>query len=162
MYREIVFIHVLASIIFFMAHGASAAMAFRLRHEKSLERIRALLDLSRAAVPVAYYALMSLVLAGIAAGLMGNWFSQGWIWASMALLVFLWFGMVGYAVRFYTPVRKAVGLPYRNHSGEQPAGEPASAEEIAALIQASRPALLAGSSFILIVIILWLMMFKPF
>ncbi|MFN8374440.1 MAG: hypothetical protein U0694_16380 [Anaerolineae bacterium] len=162
MYRWVVFLHVLSAIAFFMAHGASAVMSFQLKREKSLERIRAILDLSNAALPMAYFAIMGLLLAGIAAGIMGNWFSRGWIWAALVLLVALWFGMHAYAFKYYTPIRKAVGLPYHDPKGDQPGGTPASDEEIQAAIQASNPLLLGGVSLTLIALILWLMMFKPF
>lgn len=162
MYQWVVFVHILSALVFFMAHGASAAMAFRLKQEKDLERIKAVLDLSSAALPVMYSALMLLVLAGIIAGVMAHWFSFGWIWAALVLLVVLWGVMQFYATRFYTPIRKAVGLPWRDGSKEHEAGEPASSAEIAAAIQASNPMLLAGASFALIAVILWLMVFKPF
>ena len=136
-------------------------MAFRLKQETDLERIKAVLDLSSAVLPVMYSALMLLVLAGIIAGVMAHWFSFGWIWVALVLLVVLWGVMQFYATRFYTPIRKAVGLPWRDNK-EHEAGEPASSAEIAAAIQASNPKLLAGASFALIAVILWLMVFKPF
>ena len=111
MYRWLVFAHILSAFAFFMAHGASAVMAFRLKREKNLERIKAILDLSNAALPVMYFSVMFLVLAGIGAGIMGNWFSMGWIWVALVLLVGVWFGMHAYAFKYYTPIRKAVGLP---------------------------------------------------
>ena len=162
MYRWLVFVHILSAFAFFMAHGASAVMAFRLKREKNLERIKAILDLSNAALPVMYFSVMILVLAGIGAGIMGNWFSMGWIWVALVLLVGVWFGMHAYAFKYYTPIRKAVGLPYHHPEGDKPAGEPASQAEIEAAINASNPALLGGISFALIAVILWLMMFKPF
>lgn len=161
MYQWLVFLHILAALAFFMVHGASAVMAFRLRQERQLERIRAILDMSNAALPVAYMALGVLVLAGIGAGIMGGWFRMGWIWASLVLLVIMWFGMHYYAFRFYTPIRKAVGLPYRDGQ-EHPAEPPASEEEITALIQMANPLVLAGFSFAVVGVILWLMVFKPF
>jgi small-conductance mechanosensitive channel len=162
MYRWVVFLHILSAFAFFMAHGASALMAFRLRRERGIDRIRAILDLSNAALPAAYLSLMVLVLAGIAAGAMGHWFSQGWIWTAIVLLVVLWIGMFMYASRFYAPIRKAVGLPYRDRQGEHPAEPPASEAEITALVQAANPLVLLVPSFALIAVILWLMMFKPF
>jgi hypothetical protein len=161
MYRWIVFLHILASFAFFMAHGASAVMAFRLRRERDLARIRAILDLSNAALPAAYLALMVLVLAGLAAGIMGNWFSMKWIWAALGLLVLLWFGMHAYAYRYFTPLRKAVGLPYRDGK-DHPAEPPASEAEIDALLRAANLIPLLVVSFGLVAVILWLMMFKPF
>lgn len=162
MYRWLVFVHILSAFAFFMAHGASAVMAFRLKREKNLERIKAILDLSNAALPVMYFSVMFLVLAGIGAGIMGNWFSMGWIWVALVLLVGMWFGMHAYAFKYYTPIRKAVGLPYHHPEGDKPAGEPASQAEIEAAINASNPVLLGGISFAIIAVILWLMMFKPF
>ncbi len=162
MYQWLVFLHILAALAFFMAHGASAVMAFRLRQERQIERIRAILDMSNAALPVAYSALAVLLLAGIGAGIMGGWFRMGWIWAALVLMVVMWFGMHYYAFRFYTPVRKAVGLPYRDGKAEHPAGTPASDGEIAALIQTANPLVLGGFSFAIVGVILWLMMFKPF
>ena len=44
--RWLIFLHVLAVLTFFLAHGASAAMAFKLRKERDFGRIRAMLDLS--------------------------------------------------------------------------------------------------------------------
>ncbi|MCC6613182.1 MAG: hypothetical protein IT320_06860 [Anaerolineae bacterium] len=161
MYRWVVFVHILAAIAFFIAHGASVVMAFQLRRERELERIGAILDLSNAALPFAYWAFMILILAGIIAGIMANWFALGWIWVSLVLIVLLWFGMHAYGAMYYTPIRKAVGLPYRD-KGDQPALPPASEMEIAAAIRASNPGLLAGVSFALVAVILWLMVFKPF
>ena len=163
LYPWIVFVHVFSAMLFFMAHGASAAMAFQIRREKDVSRIRAMLDLSNAALPVAYISLLLLLIAGIAAGVMGSWFSRGWwTWAAIVLLVAMWFGMVVYGARFFTPIRKAVGLPYRDKQGEHAAENPASEEEIMALIQGSNPFIMAGMYLAFIGLMLWLMMFKPF
>ena len=119
MYRWVVFLHIFGAPIFFMAHGASAFMAFRLRREQSLERIRTLLDLSATALPVMYGGLL-LLLAGIGAGFMGNWWSQGWIGAAL-ILMFMLIGWMGYySNKHYTPLRAAMGIPYRG----QPAANP--------------------------------------
>jgi hypothetical protein len=162
MYRWLVFLHILSSFVFFMAHGVSALMAFRLKRETKPERMRAILDFSNFALPVMYWSLMVLVLAGIGAGIMGNWFSMGWIWAAIVLLVVIWIGMVIYAMKYYAPVRKALGMPYRTRQGDQEPSAPASESQIGAVVQATNPVLLGGISLVLIAVILWLMMFKPF
>ncbi len=162
MYQWIVFLHILSAFAFFMVHGASAVMAFQLHRERDVQRIRAILDLSNSALPIAYWSVMILVLAGIAAGIMGHWFAQGWIWTALVLIVLLWFGMHAYAFRYFTPIRKAVGLPYHHPSGDQPGGEPASDADIATVIAKANPTMLLIVSFGLVAVILWLMMFKPF
>jgi amino acid transporter len=162
LYQWVVFLHILSALAFFMAHGASAVMVFQLRRERELDRIRAILDLSRAAIPVAYIAVLILLLAGIAAGIMGNWFSQGWIWASLGLMVVQFGWMYYYAYRYYPPIRKAVGLPYSDGRSEHAAEPPASAAEIDAAIRATNPPLFLGVAFGIVALILWLMVFKPF
>lgn len=162
MYQWLVFLHILSAFAFFMAHGVSAFMAFRLKRETNPERMRTILDLSNVALPVMYSALMVLVLAGIGAGIMGGWFRLGWIWAAIGLLVVLWIGMWFYAARFYAPVRKALGMPFRAYRGDEEPVAQASTAEIIAAVHATNPALLGGVSFALIAVILWLMMFKPF
>jgi hypothetical protein len=47
MYSWIVFAHVLGVFGFLLGHGAAALVTFKLRGERAVERIRALLDLSR-------------------------------------------------------------------------------------------------------------------
>ncbi|MBA3872540.1 MAG: hypothetical protein H0X30_25665 [Anaerolineae bacterium] len=162
MYQWLVFLHILSAFFFFMAHGVSALMAFRLKRETNPERMRAILDFSNFSLPVMYWSLMLLVLAGIGAGIMGHWFAMGWIWAAIVLLVVLWIGMWFYAARFYAPVRKALGMPYREMRGDLAPVAAASEAEIRAAVQRTNPALLGGVSFALIAMILWLMMFKPF
>jgi len=162
MYQWLVFLHILSAFAFFMAHGVSALMAFWLKRETNPERMRAILDFSNFSLPVMYWSLMILMLAGIGAGIMGHWFAMGWIWAAIVLLVVLGAGMWAYAARFYAPVRKALGMPYRAYRGDQPSVTPASQAEIVAAVQATNPALLGGVSFALIAVILWLMMVKPF
>src|SRR3989304_4380836 len=44
--RWLIFLHVLAALTFFLAHGTSAAMAFKIRKETDFTRIGAILDLS--------------------------------------------------------------------------------------------------------------------
>ena len=158
MYRWLVFLHVLSALTFFMAHGASAAMAFRLKNERQLDRVRAILDLSNASQPIALVALIVLLLAGISAGIMGGWFVQGWIWASLGLVVVLGGWMTFYASRYYVPLRRALGMAYRGESAQPPASD----EEIHRIREASNPLMFAAISFAVVTVILWLMMFKPF
>ena len=54
--RWLVFVHILAAITFFLAHGTSAAMAFQVRRESDFNRIRALLDLSWSTMIISSYA----------------------------------------------------------------------------------------------------------
>ena len=88
-HRWIVFIHVLAGFGFFLAHGASAAVVFRLRREDDPVRIRALLHLSQLSTMPAGIIGLVLILAGVWAGIdLGEWTSgRLWLWTSLLVLV---------------------------------------------------------------------------
>ena len=86
MYSWIVFVHVLGVFGFLLAHGAATAISFKLRGECEVDRIRALLDLSRSTRAAAGVSLLVTLAAGIALGFMGGWWSHLWIWASRRTL----------------------------------------------------------------------------
>ena len=64
--------------------------------------------------------------------------------------------------RIYGGARKLAGLPYMEGGKTRPPIEPTSAEEINALLDQGNPMLLTIIGYGGIVIIAWLMMFKPF
>ena len=162
MYRFIVFLHILGVLGFMIAHGASASMSFRLRRETEIERIKALLDVSGTLAMVMWLSLLALAVAGIVLGFMGRWWNRGWIWTSIGLFLDIGIIMGIYTNRHYHGLRKLVGLPYMDGGKDRPAEEPASHEEILALINDGKPMVLAIAGFGGIGVILWLMMFKPF
>ncbi len=162
MYDVVVFLHVVGVFGFLLAHGVSVAMAFALQRERKLERIHAVLDLSSGSFGVMTVSLLLLLITGIIAGIMGNWWGRGWIWLSLGLLVAIWMIMGFFGSRHYAGIRKATGFPYLEYGKQRPAGEPASPEAMAELLARPRPMLLAVTGVGGLVIILWLMMFKPF
>src|SRR5499427_10088873 len=89
MYQWLVFAHILGIFGYLLAHGTAAAVAFALRRQREVERVRVLLDLSRGVTMVASVSLLVLLAAGITAGFMGNWWGRGWIWAALGLLILI-------------------------------------------------------------------------
>lgn len=162
MYAWLVFMHVLGGFGFLLAHGASAVVAFKLRQERSPERVRALLDLSVSSYSVMYIALLVLLGGGIAAGFVGKWWRMGWIWTAIGLLLAMLVAMGLLGTTHYHRVRKAVGLPFMENWKEQPPMEPASAEELDGLLSTPHAVWLAGIGGGGLTLVLWLMMFKPF
>ena len=162
MYPWLVFLHVLGAFAFVMAHGASANVAFRLRHESSRERIAALLDLSNTYLNAMYAGLLLLLIGGVVAGFAGNWWGQGWIWLSLAILVAQAIAMYAMGTQRFGTLRKAAGLPYFANMRPQPPAASAGDEELAALARAFNPIPVAAVGFGGLALILWLMMFKPF
>jgi len=156
-----VYLHVAGAFGMMLAHGASAMAAFALMRERNLERIKVLLELSANSLGIMYASMLVLLIGGIASGFMVNAWGRGWIWTSIILFVIIFLAMGGMGSRIYGQARKAVGLPYRGPGGNQPSA-PASPEEIDRLLSKGQPMLLTVIGFGGLLIILWLMMFKPF
>jgi MFS family permease len=162
LYRSVLFIHIFFGFLYLLSHSASATVAYRLRSENGPERIRALLDLSASAFTLTYISLLAMVLGGVALGFLGRWWSTGWIWTSIALLVLILVIMGLIASKHFHRVRRAVGLPYLDGYKEHPAVTPASPEELHQLLQSGRPQLITLIGLGGWAIILGLMIFKPF
>lgn len=162
MYPWLVFLHILGLFGFLLAHGASSSASFALRRAQTLERVRALLELSGNSFGVMYLSLLVLLVSGIAAGVVGQWWSQAWIWVSLGLLILIVGAMAGLGSRIYGEARKAAGLPYFEGTKQRPAMEPASVEEIRTALARGNPVLLTAIGYGGLAVIAWLMMFKPF
>ena len=162
LYPILNFLHVLGVFSFLMAHGVSAGVAFALRRERNLERVRALLSLSGGSYGLMYLSLLVLLLTGIITGFLGKWWGQGWIWVALVLLIAIVVAMSVIGSRTYGAARKATGLPYFEGGKPHPPLETASQEQIDAILEKGQPHLLTAIGVGGIVIIAWLMMFKPF
>ncbi len=143
-------LHLLGAFGFVAAHGATAAVSLKLRREREPDRVRALLDLSKSTRSFMYLSLVLLLTAGIANGFVVHAWSQGWIWTALALLLFLLVAAFPLAVPYYVAIRRAVSE------------EPVDQERLNVLLASSRPALIGWIETVGIVIIVWLMVYKPF
>ena len=165
LYPWIVFIHVAAVLLFFIAHGTSMAVGFRLKRERDPARIRALLDLSSWSLGVwPSIAFIVGVVAGIAVGIMGGWFGQAWIWISLVLLALV-AGLMTPMVAFrLNRVRAAAGTRAINPFSRKPPDPPPDQDEaeLLRLVDAWDPMPAAVLGFGGFIAILWLMFFKPF
>jgi hypothetical protein len=157
LYQWLVFAHVAGVFGFLLTHGVSAAVIFRVRAERDVAALRALLTLSSGALMGSYLSLLVLLAAGIGAGFVGNWWSFGWIWAALGVLLVVWLSMevmTGPAMR---RLRLAVGI-----TGPRQMKSPATPEDIAAAQAALRPWLTLLIGCVGLLMLLWLMMFKLF
>ena len=160
MYLWLVFLHVIGVFGFLMSHGVSARVYFALRRERNVDRIRLLLQMSSGTVRAMGGSLLLLFVTGIITGFMGQWWSHGWIWLSLILLVVLYVAMAALGSRMLNEVRQGVGLP--SAYGQPPRPEMLSPEELDALLNRLQPMRLAVIGFGGLAVIAWLMMFKPF
>ncbi len=161
MYGLMVFLHVLGAFVFVLAHGASILVAFRLRTEREAGRVAALLELSSLGISVMYVGLAVLLLAGVTAGFMGDHWGRGWIWAAIGILVAVAVAMYAMGTTFYVRMRLAAGA-------EVPAplarryDPPPTAADLGPMLASNRPLILAAIGGTGLVLIIWLMVAKPF
>ncbi len=165
LYPWVVFVHVVAILLFFLAHGTAMTVAFRLKRERDPERIRALLDLSSWSLGVMPSIAFAVgVIAGIAVGIWGGWFGQAWIWIALVVLVAITGYMTPMVAARLNVIRTAAGTQAMNPFSKKPPAPPAEHDpaELARLLEAWNPmppAVIGLGGF---VVILWLMLFKPF
>jgi uncharacterized membrane protein len=162
LYNWVVFLHVAGAFAFVLAHGVSAGVALKLRREREVPRVQALLDLSNVASQGMYVGLLILLVGGITAAFMAGLWGRGWIWAAIAILVAMIAFMYARASRYYGEVRRAAGLGYYIPGKGAGAAASPNTEELGRLLASSRPMELAAFGTIGLLAIVWLMVMKPF
>jgi hypothetical protein len=161
LHKIFLFVHVLSAFLYLLAHGGSVAVAFHVRREKSAERVRALLDLSRSTVAVANMLFLSTVLFGVALGFMGHLWRAGWIWTSIAVLVLVMVAMGRMAAPWFARIREAVGLVFADKTWKH-TGPESSPEDLALALESGNAMAITLLSMGGWAVVLWLMLFKPF
>ena len=163
LYPVVVFTHVASILLFFIAHGVSMAVAFRIKRETDPARVRALLELSSWTVgwPMSVPIVVGF-FTGIAAGIMGGWFGQLWIWVSLVLFIAVTLAMTPLAAMRLGPIRTAAGVPPKVKKGEPWLEGTVDPAEMSRLITAWQPWPIAVLGLGTFLVILWLMLYKPF
>ena len=151
MYAWWKFVHIVGALGFLAAHGATAAVALRLRKEREPGRVRALLDLSRSTRSWMYVSLLVLLVGGIVTGFQGHYWGRGWIWAGLGTLVAMVLAAFPLAVPYYIGVRKAVAPDAKT-----------SKADLETLLRSRRPVVIAVVETAGLLVIVWLMVLKPF
>jgi hypothetical protein len=149
LYQWSVWLHVLAAFVFFFSHGAEMATAFMLPKEKNANGMKALLNITQ----------ITLIPFGVTAG----WWKKGWWELSFLIMVCMLAWMSWYARKYYSPIRKALGVEYMTGFGtHNPPEGPESMDVVYALVAKTNPRLLAWAGLTFTAVLLFLMRFKPF
>lgn len=158
-YRWLVFVHIASVLTFFLAHGVAASVALRLRKERDPARVRALLEVSSAGVGATMgLALLVAIASGVWAGFAGDFWGYGWIWASLVLLVVVGGLMTPMGTLPLGRIRAAAGIA-RGKAADVPVADPVELERLTA---SYNPIPIAALGITGLLLITWLMMFKPF
>lgn len=160
MYRWLVFLHVFSAFVFMLAHGASAAVMYRLRAEREPAALRSLFALRDAAVMPFNLSSAVMIFSGIALAFMGNWWRAGWIWASLGSFVVITLVMSLFGRAYFEKARQLLEEPGRT---SRSAAEPSTApDDLESVLSSGRPHLLLAVGMGGFAFIVYLMMFKPF
>jgi plastocyanin len=141
-------------LAFLGAHGVSMVVLFRLRKERDPRKVSDLLGLSSSSISAFYYALGVLLLGGIVAGFLGHWWGRAWIWAAIGVLVVVTIAMYAMARPYY----RRVGFVARAMAEGSQA---VTAEQFDEILRGPRPITVAGIGVAGLMVILYLMVFKP-
>lgn len=149
------FLHVAGVLAFVLFHGVSISAALRLRKERDRRRVAELLQFSGSTLLGMYVSLGWLIAFGIVAGIQGGWWNDGWFWLSVAILVAVVGEMSAVARPYYQRVKEAVEV--------RPSGVPRkSDEELDEILRARIGLVNTAIGAASLVVIAWLMIFKPF
>jgi len=159
----IVFVHILGVFLFLLAHGVSAGVLLRLRGERDPAAVRTLVDMSSRSFAAMGIGAALWFFTGILAGFSGNYWTTGrlWIWASLAVVLVVGGLMTPLGRSYLDRVRAVLGIEPRGQAGQPMAGN-VDPQALEAAIMSGRPLVLTALGLGGIVILTWLMMFKPF
>jgi 4-hydroxybenzoate polyprenyltransferase len=142
MYRWIVFIHIASVLGLLLVHPVT--VAFHLKQERNDTRIRELLEVSEAASTLRWIFFGLTIASGIVLGFMGDWWGTAWMWAALAIFV-------------------AIGLVMNLYGGRtiDRIADTRDDGEMERLLTRFRPGILAVTGTGGLLLILYLMLFKP-
>jgi hypothetical protein len=162
MYEWIVLLHIVGAFVFVLSHGVAVFVAYELPKQRDSGRIVALLDVSGTSLNGAYLGLLLLLIGGIWAGIYRDWFKSTWIWAALVVFVLITVVMYLVATPYFKRLRIAVGQRAMGYPKDAPHPTPLAEAEILAIAAKSPVAVLSAVGFGGLLIILWLMVLKPF
>jgi hypothetical protein len=155
-------VHLIAIFTFLFAHGVSGGASMLLARPRDLETRRLLLETSYRALEFSTPSLFLIMASGIALGFYGSWWGHGWIWTALVIFVVATGVMTYFSFR-HDDARKAAGLPYRIFtSAKRRDPVPADPESLERHIPRLRIRELAVLGILTLLVIPWLMVFKPF
>jgi hypothetical protein len=158
MYIWVVYLHLVVIFIFLIQHAAEIWVSFKLREQKEPGGIFATYSFMPANnVRNLRITYSLIIITGIAAGFITSWWRQGWMWTALAVMIVIWIVMRRVSSVYLYAVDAIAEHALKNSE------DPSAMEKFRSELQSRKePELLSATSVIGGLIILWLMMFKPF
>ena len=145
LYIWLKFVHVVGLGVFLFGHGISGGVSLVLKNKPGLDVSRALLMLSIWSYRITYPGLLLLLVTGVWMGFAGSWWRTGWIWTSIGVLVVVFAAMSFLSVAY--------------HQAREAAGNDT---DLTQRIERTRPELAGAVGVIGLLVLYFLMVFKPF
>jgi 4-hydroxybenzoate polyprenyltransferase len=142
MYRWILFVHIASVLGLLLVHPVT--IAFHLKEERDDVRIRELLEVSERASLLRWIFFALTLFTGIVLGFLGSWWASPWIWIALAIFIGIGVVMNVYGGRTIDRIADT-----RDDA------------EMERLLRRFRPWILAVSGAGGLLVILYLMLFKP-
>ena len=162
-YQVILYLHVASALGFFLFHGATASATFGLKREKAPASIEVLLRMRELGSAGAFLALLIILVSGIVLGFMGRFWSDIWIWASIAIFLVIGIVMGASGRNYFDRVSYAFDPEkYKAPKDKKDDPEPPTEDDLTVELAKGRPVMLTVTGIASLVLFLWLMMFKPF
>jgi len=141
-YQWIVFIHIASVLGLLLVHPVT--VAFHLKEERNDTRIRELLEVSEAASTLRWVFFGLTIASGLVLGFMGSFWGSTWIWAALVIFV-------------------AIGLVMNLYGGRtiDRIADTRDDAEMERLLTRFRPGILAVTGTGGLLLVLYLMLFKP-
>jgi hypothetical protein len=158
MYNWVVFLHVTIIFIFLIQHAAEIIVTFKLREQKEPEGIFAIYsfmpDNNSRNLRITY---SLIIITGMIAGFMSTWWKQGWMWTAFGVMIVIWIVMNRVGGSYLTAVDAITDHVLKNKD------DTSAIDKFRNDLKARRePEIMTVTSVIGGLMILWLMMFKPF
>jgi hypothetical protein len=162
MYSWLIVLHVVSVLGFVAGHGVAAAIAFKVRGEREITRIRTQLGLFRSASVIGGVFLPVFLASGIITGYMGHWWDFGWIWASLGVLVVMGIAFYILGSSPLDRIRKMLRSDATTSTDKTLSPNTSTEQRVASILSATHPLLLMAIGGVGTALIFWLMMDKPF
>ena len=142
-YRLVVFVHIASVLGLLLVHPVT--VAFHLKEERNDGRIRELLEVTEKASTLRWTFFGLTILSGIVLGFMGSFWGAAWIWAALVIFV-------------------AIGVVMNRYGGRtiDRIADTRDDTEMERLLTRFNPAILAWTGAGGLLLVLYLMLFKPF
>jgi hypothetical protein len=158
MYNWVVYLHVTVIFIFLIQHAAEIIVTFKLREQKEPEGVFATYSFmpnnNSRNLRITY---SLIILTGAVAGFMSVWWRMGWMWTALGVMILIWIVMRRIGSQYLYAVDAITEQALKNKDDQSVI------EKFRQDLKSRRePEIMTITSLIGMLIILWLMMFKPF